>query len=312
MGGIILLLLGGRWLRSQQQNQATPTPPIARTLGGVDGCRRGPQFTTTLGLSGQAAVGTSFLGVKGLALFDPAGNNGQGSFYQHPSWDQAGYLGPWLYDRRGHIYTAPVPLVSLVDNPTEEQNKLYQVDTSSQEMREYLAFDWPLPPSGANPFGVVGLAYDCETESLYVTTLAGSTASQEVGRIYQVDLITGQIFDQREGVDAMGVAVFNGRDGKRLYYGLTRRPEVHSIALDAQGNFVGESRLEFVLTDDEGSGRIVPRRIRFTDGPTMSLNLIQFSYSLQVVAERQETLLTYSYDPFADSWSLISRQRVGG
>lgn len=29
-----------------------------------------------------------------------------------------------------------------------------------------------------------------------------------------------------EGIDAMGVGVYNGAQGKRLYYGLTRRPEL--------------------------------------------------------------------------------------
>ena len=282
---------------------AAPTAAPSRLLGGADTCRHGPRFTTALGFSSQASIGTAFQGVKGLAVGDPAGNNGQGALYQHPSWDDAGYLGPWTYDRNGNIYTAPVPLVSLVENPPEKQNKVYKIDSDSQVMAEFVDLPAALPPSGANPFGVVGLAYDCDTESLYASSLAGSTAGQEVGRIFRIDLASGKVQETLEKVDTMGLGVFNGAQGKRLYYGLTRKPEVWSIALDESGAFLGEPRFELSLAGLPTEGRNTVRRIRFGAAADATLYLIPFNYTLQVAGERQETVLKFGYDPFTDTWS---------
>lgn len=281
----------------------TPTAAPARTLSAADFCRRGPRFTTTLGFSQQASIGTAIQGVMGLAVVDPAGNNGQGSLYQHPSWDDAGYLGAWTYDRDGNIYAAPAPLVSLVENPPDRQNQVYRVDSDSQLMAEWVDLPAALPPSGANPYGVVGLAYDCGTELLYATSLAGSTAGQEVGRIFSIDLASGQVVETLEGIDAMGVGVYNGAQGKRLYYGLTRRPELWSIALDEQGRFTGEPRFELSLAELPTEGRQTVRRIRFGTGTDAKLYLVNFNYTLQVAGERQETILPIAYDPFSDTWS---------
>lgn len=120
----------------------------------------------------------------GLAVVDPAGNNGQGSLYQHPSWDDAGYLGAWTYDRDGNIYAAPVPLVSLVENPPDQQNQVYRVDSDSQAMAE-----WVVPARGPASLrrqplrrGGAGLRL---RHGLALRHLAGlgSTAGQEVGLI---------------------------------------------------------------------------------------------------------------------------------
>ena len=106
-----------------------------------------------------------------------------------------------------------------------------------------------------------------------------------------------------DNVDAMGLGVFNGAQGKRLYYGLTRKPEVWSVALDDKGDFVGEPRFEFSFADLPTEGRQTVRRIRFGTGTDATLYLMAFNYTLQVAGERQETVLQFSYDPFTDVWS---------
>jgi hypothetical protein len=310
---VVLIVIGGAAVAVWQSGRApaalpTPVPTVTPTpgpIGGVDGCRAGPRFQNGLNLSKQAALATSLTNVKGLAILDPAGSNGQGSIYQHETWDDAGFLGPFITDRHGDIYTAPTPLVSLVDNPPELQNRIYRVDSDSQVMAKFLELPSAQPSSGANPFGVVGLAYDCETESLYATSLAGSTAGQEAGRIFHIDLKTQQVLDQLEGVDAIGVGVFNGAGGKRLYFGTARTPAVRSIALDAQGNFVGEPRDEFSFARQVVGGRRTVRRIRFLPSGEMTLNAMDFNYSLQVASKRQEDVLTYRYDPATDRWTFV-------
>jgi hypothetical protein len=305
IGALLLFRVIGGPASATPTPAPSPTAQAARPIGAVDGCRMSPRFVTGLGLSKQAALATTLTNVTGLAIIDPAGNNGQGRLYQHETWKNTGNLGPFITDRNGYIYVAPVPLVSTQENPPELQNRVYQVDTDSQVMSLLTELPWAQPPSGANPFGVVGLAYDCETESLYATSLSGSTAGQEVGRIFQIDLKTAQTVAQHDGVDAIGVAVFNGAQGKRLYYGLARKPEVYSIALDEAGHFVGEPRREFSYAGSTKSSRNTVRRIRFDQSGGMKLNLMNFTYSLKVASERQEDELTYRYDVFKDSWNPV-------
>ena len=199
-----------------------------------------------------------------------------------------------------------LPLVSLVENPLGLQNRLLRIDTDSQVMTELVTLPPAREPSSANPFGVVGLAFDCETGSLYASSLAGSTASEELGRIFQVEAASGRLRSQLDGVDAMGLGVFRGSGGKRLYFGRTRSPELHSVALDATGAFVGAPRLELSLADQVRGGLATPRRLRFGAGPQLRLHMMDFNYSLQVAAEREEREIDLRYDPAGDRWQLIA------
>lgn len=299
-GAAAMRLAGGR------RGGGGPLP-----IGGGGACQALPRFAATLGVGPRAMFGTSAKGVKGLAVVDPdAAAAGRAPVYQHPTWDDAGYLGPFVYDRKGDIYVAPVPLVSLEDNPPALQNRVYRVDSASQALALFVDLPAAAPPSGANPFGVIGLAYDCDGERLYAASVAGSGPDAQRGRIYAVDLATKHVEIVRDGLDAFGVAVFNGVHGKRLYYGLAREPELYSIALDAAGAAVGEPRRELSLADAPGGTRDKIRRIRLSDGPTMALHAYDFGYSLQVASERAERVFEYSYDASADAWR-FSRE-VGG
>lgn len=292
-------LLGGR---------APSAGPDAGAIGGVDACRKGPRFQHALALGPRAALGTSLTDVTGLALLDPDGGGERGTVYQHETWDDAGFLGPFVTDRHGNVFVAPVPLVSLVENPPEKQNRIYRVDTDSQVMRLFADLPPAAPPSGGSPFGVVGLAYDCDTDSLYASSLAGSTAAREAGRLFRVPLSDARAATHVDGVDAVGVAVFRGRGGKRLYYGLARAPEVHSMALTDDGAFSGAARTELSFSDRVAGGRRTVRKIRFTAGPEVVLHVIDFNYSLQVASVRLEDVLTYRYDPVTDGWDFVASE----
>ncbi|MCB0132045.1 MAG: hypothetical protein KDD78_14400, partial [Caldilineaceae bacterium] len=190
--------------------------PASVPAGNAAYCRSGPRFPAGLGYApGQALIGTSLRGYIGLTLSDAADPN---RVFQDPSWDDAGSLGSWVYDRQGNIYVAPAPFVSLELNPPDLQNRIYRIDTDTGKMTLFAELPAAAPPSGDNPFGVLGLFYDCDTESLYAGSVAGSTGTDEVGRLFQIDVADGTVIDTLEGIDAMGVGVFNHPDGKRLYF----------------------------------------------------------------------------------------------
>lgn len=311
------------WLlsRSPTPGFITPATPnatvhtaagVAGAIGGVTNCRTQPKFTLKLGFGRSTILSTADRATKGLVIFEPQGNDPPKT-YQHPSWTQAGYLGANAIDKDGNIYLAPSPRVNLIDNPPERQNKLYRVDTNTGVMSELISLPFSKTPSLNNPYGVLGLAYDCDTHSLYASSVAGSSRREEIGRIYRIDLNTAKVASQWDNVDALGLAVFNGAQGKRLYFGSARTQDVRSIPLDVSGDFVGAPRAEFSLDGVGPEGNEKARKISFERGADMLLNGTKFNYNLAPPpAQIRPTVYRYRYDPATDAWTLMDVSTAPG
>lgn len=300
---LFVLLMG--WLlvgcNTPEAVPATPTLPAGYTIGPTNGCQASPQFVAALNFAQPAIDTTQELGV-GLLVSDMADAS---RIYQHETWDDAGKVGPFAIDWLGNIFVAPAPVINQELNPVEEQNKVFRADTQTAVMSLFLDLPWPLPPSGSNPYGVLGLTYDCGTDNLYVASVAGSTPQEEVGIIYQVNATSGEIISQLENQDALGVGAFNSSQGKRLYFGAGRTPEVYSVLLDGNGRFIGQPRLEFSLAAQPGGSDVKAQRIQFTPENLMIVKAIEFNYSLQVTSRIEKTVFTFQYQPEPDTWVLL-------
>jgi hypothetical protein len=302
----VALLAGATALGALAYRAHAPKPSASGkfAVGPVTHCRKVPAFAKALGYSETSVLDT--LGnKKGLVLYDPPATPGgqPAHVYQHATWSSAGYLGPLTSDKSGDIYVAPAPRVNLYDNPPEKQNTVYRVDAVTGVMAEFIALPAAATPSPTNPYGVLGLAYDCDTHSLYASSVAGSTRGQEVGRIYQVDLHTGKVGSQVDGIDAFGLGIFNGSSGKRLYFGSARVSEIRSVALANDGTFSGTSRLEVALTGWGPDGDDKARRIIFDQHNVMVVRGMQFEFNLIASSERRQTDYRLRYDPGADGWT---------
>ncbi len=284
----------------------------ALVVGAADACKASPRFVAGLGFTGQVLVGTGLKGYKGLTLTETDGKGGVARVYQDPSWTTAGYLAAYVYDRNGDIYTAPAPLVSLYENPPDKQSRIYRVDSDTGKMAEYLELPTEQPPNQTNPFAVLGLAYDCDTHSLYAASVAGSTPEQQNGRIYRIDLDAHRVADVLDKIDAFGVGVFNGAHGKRLYFGSARDTGVYSIALDASGAFRGDKRLEFYLAALPQGSNEKAKRILFRGKDEMLIKGYDFNFSLRAASAYSEGLYFFRYDPAADRWQLEHVERESG
>ena len=110
---------------------------------------------------------------KGVLLVELDAEGRSGRTYQHPSWTQGGYLGPTVTDNGGNTYLFPIPWVNLLENPTAKQNIVYKIDAGTGVMAAFVQ----LPAGGElnerNPFGLLSLSFDCDTHSLYATSVAG-------------------------------------------------------------------------------------------------------------------------------------------
>jgi hypothetical protein len=270
-------------------------------IGPTNGCRRPAAFIAQIGPDtvNQANPGERIY--VGVIVRTP-----DGRIYQRPGWEVTGTVGPNAVDEMGNLYVAPVPRIGLDTNPPEEQNRVYRVDSMSGNIALFADLSWAEPPSLANPFGVLGLSYDCDTQSLYATSVAGSGPAAEVGRIYRISPANAEVLDQLEGVDAVGVGVFNGVEGKRLYYGSARTPDVYSIGLDADGNFYGEPRFEFSLAAVKGGNYEMAQRISFTPDNQMIVAGSEFTFSLRAQNDVAENVYTFNYVNKTDGWDLES------
>ncbi len=310
IGIVAVLGLGGAFvfLNSQQPtNQGGAEPQLARNwnVGPVNQCHGSPQFPITkLGFSRSVVFSTSERLNKGLELIEP-GPNGDltnGKHFQDPTWTMGGYLGVFVVDSKGNVYVAPSPRISLIDNPPDKANILYKVDTVTGVMSEFIKLPSAAPPSPENPYGILALSYDCDTDSLYVTSVMGSTRSQQVGRIYRIDVKTGKVAGQFDNVDGFGVAGFNFSTGKRLYFGSARTPEIFSIALDGNGNFWGEPRREIVLTGTYNKAR----RLDFNQRGELLVRAIDFNFTLSATSEDRRTDYVFDYDDGTGKWVQVS------
>ncbi len=278
------------------------TTNIAAENKAISSCKRSPLFPTKHGLKAPFAIdlrqGTDF---RGLRIVEAKRN---GRFLQLPGWDRFGFLGLYTLDDKGNIYTSPMPYVSIDINPPKEQNKILKVDSKTGKMDVFLDLPAANPPSAKNPFGVIGLEYDCTTRSLYATSLAGSTYKNETGKIFQINPDTKKILDTYDNLDAMGVTVFAGKTGRRIYLGLARKPEVYSIGLNEKGGFKDDLRFEFSLKDVPGGTNVKAHRMQIKDG-IMTLKAREFSYSLISASVSMRVIYKYKYNIDKDKWEFL-------
>ncbi len=280
-----------------------PAPPAAAAgtpalpVGPVDLCQRRSPFIQAMKLPDNARLSTATPGIVGFNILTLDTKTRRIRPLLHPTWKSAGELGQFTQDGAGNIYVVPVPLTSLDLNPPEARNRVQIIDGQTGRMRVFVDLPGAGPADPANPFGVIGLAYDCETDSLYVASLAGSTPSEERGSVFRVDVKTATVAARYDGIDALGVGIFRGQDGKRLYLGSARRSEVVSLALDGRGDFVGETRRELALGDLGLPSTYRAQKLRFDRQARMSLKAVPFAFSLRIISPKEIRHLALSYLP---------------
>ncbi|MBL4661796.1 MAG: hypothetical protein JKY19_15665 [Alcanivoracaceae bacterium] len=271
-------------------------------LGIVNNCRQIPTFIKALKMR-QPAIDSKQQGHSGgLLIRDIANIN---HIWQHQSWSQSGYIGAFDRDKKGHIYVAPSPYLSLQVNPPHLQNQLYLIDNDTAQMSLLMKLPSTDIPNNKNPFGSMGLFYDCDTNSLYVSSLAGSVPTQENGVIYQIDLSNNKVISQLEHTDAIGIGVFNTIKGKRLFFGSARKPHIYSIRLDEKGQFIGTKRYEISLSKIQGGDSTVAKKILFkkiANKYQMIIKETEFGFRLMAESNPNRKKYHFQYSISKDKW----------
>jgi outer membrane protein assembly factor BamB len=271
-------------------------------------CKTPPAFIKKTGFNpARAALSTTENRKMGLILveFNQNGDtsNGGRKYYQDSSWKKAGWLGPILIDPQGNSFVGPVPVINLIDNPPAKQNIIYKVDGNTGEMKKFIELPLAEKISPTNPYGILAFAYLCESNTMYVSTVQGSTRDTEKGFIYAVDATTGDIIDKISNLDAIGMGISYISGKRRLYFGSARTPDVYSVVLSKEGKFIGSPSLEFSIADLGPRGDDKVRRIKF-DKTTgyMQIYAVEFNYNLTAPTEKQESIYAFTWNEETQKW----------
>lgn len=293
---IIAVISAGIYIVSQQksQKQSIDKLPAQFSLGMVNDCRNTPQFIHQLNMQ-QPAIDSKQYGHQGGLLIRDIVNHQH--TWQHDSWQLSGFIGGFDRDKTGQIYVAPLPYVSLENNPPALQNQLYVIDNKSAEMSLFLKLPSLQMPNNKNPFGTMGLFYDCDTHSLYVSSIAGSTPKTQNGSIYQIDLTSNTIVSEFANTDAIGLGVFNTLKGKKLYYGSAREPHIYSVVLDEKGNFTNNTKYELSLSDIKGGHSTFAKKITFSKVNNKYQMIVkETAFGFRLMAENNPNRKKYHFD----------------
>ena len=286
----------------------SPTTLAADAMTAAYNCAAYPKFIQKIGLQQPAAIDTQQSLLPGVVIKELEGKR---RIYRHTSWEMSGHVTSTVRDSDGDIYAVPVPSVGLDTNPLERRNTVYRIDSITGVMSVFIKLPLAETSFQGNPFGTLGLTLDCDTSSLYVSSVANSTPREVNGVIYQIGLRNRKIIAQFPQVDAMGLAVFNLGEGKRLYFGDARSSSVFSVALSQNGQFVREQkpRHEFSLLDIRNGDTTQIRKIRFTQDPQYGYKLIatetEFSFRMHAQSHRRYRHYEYIWDTRQKNWKYL-------
>jgi hypothetical protein len=274
-------------------------------------CKAQAPFIKKLGYDpSRSVLSTSEVRKMGLFLIQYNKNGdttiGGRILYQHPSWKSAGWLGPIQLDPQGNVFIGPVPVINLIDNPPTKQNTIYKIDAQSGEMKLFAALPLISKDSINNPYGILGFAYLCETNTLYVSTVQGSTRSKENGCVYALDATTGVVIDKIENIDALGMGISYMAGKRVLYISSARNSDVLEITINDKGKFTKKLQVALSITGLGPRGDDKVRRIKFDKATgTMKLHAIEFNYNLTAPTEKQESIYSYNWNEAEKKWSLV-------
>lgn len=270
-------------------------------------CRALPSFTQKLGYDAKRSyLSTSEKTIMGLVYVEKSKNpNEKSRFWQYPSWDDAGWLGPMVITEAGEIWVAPVPNVNLLHNKPQDQNKLWKVDSKTGVMK--VALEIPKPDSvevGKSPYGLMGLGYSCDAKVLYATSVYGSSPETQLGKIVAIRLSDQKIIGQIDSIDGFGVGTVEQNGIKKLFVGSARTGAIWSIPLDNEGAFASQPVQELTLDNLGPRGDDRARKIRMAPDGTLTIQGVEFYYNLTAPTEKQETTYQFRYDA-ARGWQLV-------
>lgn len=267
---------------------------------GVKSCKKLPVFTKDLEISSpKMAFSTAEKRGMGIWLVDYT----TGRKYQDSTWDDYGYLGQISTSNTGEVFVLPIPLINTLKEPATGYNSLYSINPTTGKLAPVIQFS-KKQTELEQPYGGLGITFDCSANVVYVSSVYGSTKAQERGVIYAVDVASRSVIDSVEGIDAFGCLVLGVTGTKKLFYGSARTSTIYAIELDKSGKFMGTPSKQFTIDMLGPRGDDVAKKLTYKDNK-LHVTGYEFSYTLHAPTEIEETYYQFSFDTSSKTWKHI-------
>ncbi len=230
-------------------------------------CIRHPNFLNKLKIPQPIAIDLSQKQHKGLAFL-----YGQGlkEVLHLKTWEKFDYFSTYALDFKGNMFLSPMPFISIKEKTFEFQKNIYRLDTNSGKLAVWMCLE-EVRAGGANPFGVIALAYDCDDHTLWVSAIDETDYEESRGVIYHIDIESKKIIERLDGVDALSLKLVKSEKGKFLLFGGARENLLY--ALDTK-----ELKVVKLFSLPNPNERI--RKIKVRGQNLLELQTILFSYTL--------------------------------
>ena len=275
----------------------------------LDACAALPRFVRHLRFVGGMYLSTNLKNKDGLFLMGRL-PNGQLASWRDPSWAETGPVAAYARDKRGTIYLAATPFVQAAKDAAWRYRTVWKIDSDSGKLTPWLTLPVAGKPHSGNPYGILGMAYDCTTDSLYVTSVMGSDYDHKKGIVYRLDTRTNAVEKILTGMDAMGVLALADVGGKHLLLGSARSSAVLWVPLNRQGQVAGKPSLLFRLQQAPGGRDDRARRFLLNRKGELKIKAMDFDYTLRTASEAEERWYHYRYQPATGHWKFTHVKTV--
>jgi hypothetical protein len=284
------------------KNSKTPTKKIAKPNNNIGSfqksrsCVRFPYFLSKMRIPQPIAIDLSQQHYKGLAFLFGRGFN---RAVHIKAWERFDYFGGYALDRSGNMYLAPMPFISVKPYTFNLQKNIYKLDSKNGKLSIWLTLD-EVKATSNNPFGIISIVYDCDDNSLWVSSIDKSDYFHSRGTIYHIDIASKKILQKVEGIDALSLQLLKSEKGKYLLAGVANDNTL--IALEIKNSKLLSTPIKlFELPNEEEH----IRKIRVVGKNHLRIQTIPFSYNL-IAQTLEQASIRKSYDLVWDGnkWSL--------
>jgi hypothetical protein len=254
---------------------------------------RFPIFLSKLKIPQPIAIDLSQQHYKGLAFLF---GRGLRRAVHLKSWERFDYFGSYALDREGNIYLTPMPFISVKPYTFNLQKNIYKLDSRSGKLSIWLTID-EVNATSNNPFGIISVAYDGDSNSLWISAIDRSDYFHSRGVIYQIDIASKEIVQKIESIDALTIKLVETTKGKYLLAGLAKDNSL--VALEIKDGRLSSKQIKLFETPNIEEHI---RKIRVAGEKHLKVETIPFSYTL--IAETGERSIRRKYNFYyeKDSW----------
>jgi hypothetical protein len=262
-------------------------------------CKRMPLFLAKVAKRG-VYIDLSQVKYKGVAFWFGRGFR---QVAHKKDWEKFGYFGTYTTDKRGDLYLAPTPFITIEEGTFEAQKWIYKLDGKSGELMRWLKLDDVLP-SGNNPYGIVSLDYDCDDDTLWVSSIDQSSYEKQRGKIYKIDIKSKKIIKKYGGHDFFTIKILKTSKGKYLLAGSAVESALY--AWEMKNNLLNKEPSKLLELPDS---TLKIRKIHVSSKNRLKLEAIPFSYSLVVESSKKyRTHYIAIWDSFNQEWIISSKK----